>query len=167
MTKSNKRHARPIMLESYFDCDQTNAVGRVRHYLDTLTYFRPRGFSKLAREGARFIRQLEAVGDDATGEASDVYQFADEWKSDVESLLTEHGRKVERNPYIVFGQYWCSGDVGYYVYLDNVEADLYVDDLADVPRGFSGEVICRSDHGNVSLYTYSRGRNTRCVFSIG
>jgi hypothetical protein len=35
---------------------------------------------------------------------------------------------------------------------------LRVDDLSEVPRGYTGEVLHVSDHGNMSLYAYSRGR---------
>ena len=42
---------------------------------------------------------------------------------------------------------------------------LKVNDLAEVPTGHSGEVLHVNDHGNMSLYAYSRGRG-REVWSI-
>ena len=35
---------------------------------------------------------------------------------------------------------------------------LRVSDLCEVPAGYSGEVLLVNDHGNMSLYAYSRGR---------
>lgn len=35
---------------------------------------------------------------------------------------------------------------------------LKVDDLSEVPTGYSGSVLHVSDHGNLTLYAYSRGR---------
>jgi hypothetical protein len=35
---------------------------------------------------------------------------------------------------------------------------LKVSDLSEVPTGYTGEVLQVSDHGNMSLYAYSRGR---------
>ena len=38
------------------------------------------------------------------------------------------------------------------------DGGIVVDDLPEVPRGFSGTVLHSNDHGNVSLYRASRGR---------
>jgi hypothetical protein len=42
---------------------------------------------------------------------------------------------------------------------------LKVDDLSEVPTGYTGEVLQVSDHGNMTLYAYSRGRG-REVWAI-
>jgi hypothetical protein len=48
---------------------------------------------------------------------------------------------------------WCSE-----YFPDDSFDGLKVDDLSDVPRGYSGEVLVISDHGNMTLYSCSRGR---------
>lgn len=35
---------------------------------------------------------------------------------------------------------------------------LKVDDLSEVPKGYTGEVLHVNDHGNMTLYYYSRGK---------
>lgn len=35
---------------------------------------------------------------------------------------------------------------------------LQVSDLSEVPTGYNGQVLLVNDHGNMSLYSYSRGR---------
>jgi hypothetical protein len=42
---------------------------------------------------------------------------------------------------------------------------LKINDLSEVPTGFTGEVLHVNDHGNMSLYAYSRGRG-REVWAI-
>jgi|SRR5215469_6658843 len=71
-------------------------------------------------------------------------------------------------PYFYFGAHPGDGaDYGYWL-SENFDDDfdgLKVDDLAGVPKGFSGEVLVVNDHGNMSLYAYSRGRG-REIWSI-
>ena len=45
------------------------------------------------------------------------------------------------------------------------DCSIKVDDLADVPTWFRGEIALISDHGNVSLYVKT-ARGTREVWSI-
>jgi hypothetical protein len=42
---------------------------------------------------------------------------------------------------------------------------LRVDDTSEVPRGYSGQALVVSDHGNLTLMAYSRGRG-REIWSI-
>lgn len=64
-------------------------------------------------------------------------------------------------PYFYFGSHPGDGsDYGYWL-SEGFEQDfegLKVNDLSEVPRGFTGEVLIVNDHGNMSLYAYSRGR---------
>jgi hypothetical protein len=64
-------------------------------------------------------------------------------------------------PYFYFGAHPDDGsDYGYWL-SEGFEDDfdgLKVDDLSEVPTGYSGEVLHVSDHGNMTLYAYSRGR---------
>lgn len=71
-------------------------------------------------------------------------------------------------PYFYFGAHPEDGaDYGFWLpesFVDDFEG-LKVSDLSEVPIRHSGEVLLVNDHGNVSLYTYSRGRS-REIWSI-
>lgn len=148
---------RPI-LGCAFDPDQMNDLEQIQAYVDELRYYRPHGFGKLAREGEEFIRGAEM---DA---GVDYYS---EWMSDCDSLLTEWARRVERHDYISFGPFDHGGAVGFYIDVESArdEADLIVDDLSEVPRGFTGLIVVVNDHGNVSAHRYSRGKS-RGLFAV-
>lgn len=64
-------------------------------------------------------------------------------------------------PYFYFGSHPGDGaDYGYWLsegFEDEFDG-LKVDDLSEVPTGYTGEVLLVNDHGNMSLYAYSRGR---------
>lgn len=50
-------------------------------------------------------------------------------------------------------------DIGWWPAWDSIEEDsLKVGDLAEVPKGHTGNVLLVSDHGNAALYSYQRGR---------
>lgn len=67
-------------------------------------------------------------------------------------------------PYFYFGAHPGDGsDYGWWLPDDFLQewkdyGDLKVDDLSEVPRGYTGEVLHVNDHGNMSLYVYSRGK---------
>ena len=148
---------RTPVLGPAFDQDQTNDYGRVQNYLAELRYYRPRGFSKLAKEGEKILRDIEKSEE----------SFFDEWATDIDSLLTEWARRVTRNDYISFGPFEHTGDVGFYIAVDlALEDGARFDDLADVPKGFSGLVCIVNDHGNVTAYNFSNGRRTREIFAV-
>lgn len=64
-------------------------------------------------------------------------------------------------PYFYFGAHPGDGaDYGYWLsegFTDDFDG-LKVSDLSEVPTGYTGEVLVVNDHGNCSLYAYSRGR---------
>ena len=64
-------------------------------------------------------------------------------------------------PYFYFGAHPGDGtDYGYWL-SEGFEDEFYglkVNDLSEVPTGYTGEVLVVNDHGNYSLYSYSRGR---------
>jgi hypothetical protein len=133
-----------------FDPDQLNERERADAYAAELRYYRPRGFAAVARD-------LERAD----------LEFDYDAMHDADELLTEWARRVTRNPYIVFGPFPHGGAVGFYVDADSAvdDADLQVDDMSEVPRGFSGLVVHVNDHGNVTAYRYSRGRS-RELFAV-
>lgn len=63
--------------------------------------------------------------------------------------------------YFYFGSHPSDGaDFGFWL-SDGFAEDfdgLKVNDLSEVPRGYTGEVLHVNDHGNTSLYAYARGR---------
>lgn len=159
MTKIRK----PIIGEA-FDAHQMNDAERVHAYCRELEYYRPRGFSSLAREGATLFRQLS--GDTCP---ADTAERMDSWIDAVESLLTEWAQRTMRNTYICFGPMsdaW--GGIGFYVAVESAldDCDIRLDAGDDVPRGFTGQAAFITDHGNVAVRRYSRGRMTRELFDV-
>ena len=148
-----------------FDPDFRDDAGRVSAYLDELRYYRPRGYGKLAKEGDSYLKRIEA--DDQTLETAHWY----EWMGDVDQMLTEWARRVLRHDYISYGPFPHGGAVGFYVSVDAFldDCDLKVDDLGEVEKvmgkGFSGLIAQVSDHGNVTGFSYSRGR-ARELFAV-
>lgn len=64
-------------------------------------------------------------------------------------------------PGFYFGAHPGDGsDYGYWLSESFVEDfdELKVADLSEVPKGYRGSLLHVNDHGNVSLYTASRGR---------
>jgi hypothetical protein len=112
------------------------------------------------RAHRKLIREIEARMESET-------YFEDE---DSPEDLAELFNALEEYclPYFYFGAHPGDGsDYGYWL-SENFEEDfdgLKVSDLSEVPTGFSGEVLHVSDHGNPSLYAYSRGRR-RAVWSL-
>jgi hypothetical protein len=145
------RNKKAPVLGSHFDAHQMNIQGTVREYIDTLEWYRPRGFAKLRDEGAKLLRKPDDHDD---------WQWVSEWQDECDDLLTEWARRVARHDYITFGPFEASGDVGFYIHTDGAleDADRKVRDLSEVPRGYSGFVVHVNDHGNVSGYRFARGR---------
>jgi len=90
------------------------------------------------------------------------------WQEDTLEWLTN--RLDERSlPYSYFGTNQGDGsDFGWWpVDLDDLDPDdvMKVGDTSDVPKGYTGTVMYVNDHGNVTLYQYSRGR-AREIWSI-
>jgi hypothetical protein len=65
-------------------------------------------------------------------------------------------------PYFYFGAHPGDGaDYGFWLsdsFQDDFEG-LKVSDLSEVPQAYSGEVLLVNDHGNMTLYSYSRGKS--------
>ena len=156
---TTRKHKRLPIIGCAFSPDFRSAIENVEAYIDELRYYKPRGFSKLVKEGEAFIRGAEL------GIGADYYS---EWKDDCDSLLTEWAQRVARNQYLIFGPFPDGGAIGFYVNTDGAleDCDLKVDDLSGIPRGFSGMVCEVNDHGNVTAMIFSRGRKCRELFSV-
>ena len=67
--------------------------------------------------------------------------------------------------YFFFGAHAGDGaDYGYWLsecFSEDFDG-LKVNDLSEVPTGFTGEVLHVNDHGNMTLYAYSRRRRGNC-----
>lgn len=147
---------RQPILECAFDPDQCNERETIRYYVAELEYYRPRGYAALVKEAQAIL--------DAEDSDFDCWH---EWYDEVDDLLTDWARRIERHDYISYGPFPHGGAVGFYIYHEGAieDCDLKVDDLSEVPRGFSGLVVHVNDHGNVSAYQYSRGKS-RELFAI-
>jgi hypothetical protein len=155
MTKRNRRPLIGVAFES----ELTNLEGNVAYYIDTLEWYGRRRFSKLIKEGRSIAAELETDSEDAG-------QFAYEWMSECDDALSEYARSVERHDYVYFGPE--NGAVGFWYSVDSAleDADLKVDAGDEVPVGFSGLAAFVTDHGNVSLYRYSRGRGIELFSAV-
>lgn len=139
---------KPIIGES-FNPEYGNLGECATQMARELEYYRPHGFARLRDE-------LESLS-----EGDDISEAIDE----ACELLTDWARRVARHDFISFR---CEGDfAGFAIDVESAQedSDLRVDDLADVPRGFSGLVSVVSDHGNVTAYAFSRGRK-RELFAV-
>jgi hypothetical protein len=118
-------------------------------FLDTLASQKP-----LRREHRKLLRQVKQNIDQ-----TEDYFDSEDSDYDLEELFDALGSYAL--PYFYFGAHPGDGsDYGFWL-TEGVEDDfdgIKVNDLADVPKAFSGEVLVTTDHGNLSLYSYSRGR---------
>jgi hypothetical protein len=90
------------------------------------------------------------------------YYGTDDAQYDLEALFDALGEYCL--PYFYFGAHPGDGsDYGYWLsedFQDSFADDggLIVNDTADIPRAYTGEVLFVNDHGNMTLYSASRGR---------
>lgn len=117
----------------------------------------PEFTSELRRLGHRskeLTRIEKAMGVPGYFETEDAYNDL-EWLFDA---LGEHAL-----PYMYFGAHPGDGsDYGFWI-SDSIDYDfegLRVDDTAEVPEDYTGEVLHVNDHGNMTLYTAKRGKLT-------
>lgn len=119
---------------------------------------------RLSKDERKAVRKIQArVNKCLTGRygEDDEYFVSEESQWDLDELtniLENHSL-----PYFHFGAHdgdgadfgwWLSSDFPH----DSSFDGLQVNDLSKVPTGYSGEVLHVSDHGNLTLYTFSRGR---------
>jgi hypothetical protein len=158
-----KRSTRKPIIGEAFDSHFMNDSGRIACYVRELRYYRPRGFAALAKEGdklASVIDTDECDGFDA--------ERMDSWIDEVETLLTDWARRTMRNDYVSFGPFEHCGSVGFYYAVESAldDCDIRLDAGDSVPRGFTGQAAFVTDHGNVTIQTFSRGRKCRELLSV-
>lgn len=79
---------------------------------------------------------------------------------DLESLFDELNN-INNLPYVYFGSHPGDGsDYGYWIdeLLEYDFEELKVNDLAEIPTGYTGECLYTNDHGNMTLYNVVNGR---------
>ena len=121
-------------------------------FVDELRSMRP-----LHRSHRAELREIEArMAQDGYFDSEDADIDLNEFLFDV---LNEYAM-----PYFYFGSHPGDGcDYGYWLseeWEEQLEENggMKVADLAEVPKGFTGDVAQVSDHGNLTMYRYSRGR---------
>jgi hypothetical protein len=118
----------------------------------------------LARDARRLRQHRQLIKEANTVDPS---------SDDAAETLQELSEALETfaPPYCYFGAHPGDGaDFGFWLsesfQHEFAETDgLQVDDLSDVPTRYSGEVLHVNDHGNATLYAYSRGRG-REIWSV-
>lgn len=160
-----KKAQRMPAIGEAFDSDQMNDPERIESYIRELEYYKPRGFSRLAKEGRAIVRTMWA---DAETDRMNAWDFGHDWKLEVEALLTNWARRVERHEFISFGPFPYSGSTGFWIDVGEArnDADIVLDAGDSVPRGFSGLAVFVNDHGNVHAQRFSRGRMVRNLFDV-
>jgi hypothetical protein len=114
----------------------------------------------LARRHRRLVREINARMN-----AEDYFTLEDA-DFDLEELTEALNEYAP--PGFYFGSHPGDGaDFGYWLSESFAEDfdGLRVSDTSEVPTGFTGEVLHINDHGNLTLYSYSRGRR-REVWAI-
>jgi hypothetical protein len=159
---ANRKTHNPIMGEA-FDTDQMNDSDRVASYARELRYYRPRGFAALANEGDNLASVVDA--DECNGFDCERMH---EWFDEVDEMLTAWAQRKTRNEYIHFGKADGQGSVGFWYSVESAieDCDIRLDAGDGVPRGFSGMACFVTDHGNVTVQTFSRGRMCRELLSV-
>lgn len=117
----------------------------------------------LRREHQKLIREIEARlnSDESTMPYTcpEDYFVSEDAGFDLEALFDALNNYAL--PYFYFGAHPGDGaDYGFWLsegFKDDFDG-LKVSDTSEVPKGYTGEVLHVNDHGNMTLYAYSRGR---------
>jgi len=117
--------------------------------------FKRAPYRKLIREANQCLRRLNGEGTKAQQQEAE--EYASEIVNDLIDNLTEFAP-----PLAYFGSHPGDGaDYGFWLHED-FQRDfdgLQVEDTADIPRNYRGEVLHMNDHGNATLYVaMSRGK---------
>lgn len=117
----------------------------------------------LHREHRAILRSVEG---NMRRMKSPAYFTTEQPRWDVDALIDALEAYAPEGFY--FGSHPGDGaDFGYWLaesYIDDFDG-LRVDDTADVPKGYTGQVLFVNDHGNATLYRASRGKLSE-VWSI-
>jgi hypothetical protein len=120
-------------------------------FISELRYQKP-----LHREHRKLIREIEA---NMRRMKSPAYFDSEQVQWDLEALFD--ALEAYAPAYFYFGAHPGDGaDYGYWLSDDWEQGfdGIKVSDTSEIPTGYTGEVLHVSDHGNLTLYTCSRGR---------
>lgn len=112
--------------------------------------------AKTRREHRKLCSEIEARME------QDGYYESDDAAEDLNECLFD-ALDTYAAPYFYFGSHPGDGsDYGFWLIEDFEESfdGLKVEDLADVPKDYRGEVAVVNDHGNVTLYSKSARKLT-------
>ena len=125
--------------------EETNTEELVTQLIEELRSQKP-----LHRVHRRLIREIESR---MCGES---YHEDGDDQTDIDDLMEALSEYAP--PYFRFRKERWS--YGYFLSssFDEEFDGLHVTDLSAVPRGYVGEVVVVNDHGNMTLYAYSRRR---------
>lgn len=123
------------------------------------------------RKHLKLIREIESNIGRYDGEKSadsvEFYYQSDECTEHLQELFEALDEYAP--PYFYFGSHPGDGsDYGFWL-AENFQDDfdgLKVDGISEVPRGYTGECLIVNDHGNMSLYVFTRGRITRTCWDL-
>jgi len=120
-------------------------------FLDALDSF------KLSRNERNAVRAISKKA--RNSHRNNYYNLTETADADLDELFDILNNQAPAGVY--FGGH--AGDCADYGFWIDVEFEtnfdgLKVSDLAEVPKGHSGEVLHVNDHGNMTLYAYRRGR---------
>lgn len=111
---------------------------------------------RLTKEERKQVSLIAKVDYTGTEEFQDVEGLHEDDLQTLFDILDAHSL-----PYFYFGAHPGDGaDFGWWL-SETIEQDfdgLKVNDTSEVPKGYSGEVLHVNDHGNLTLYSASRGR---------
>jgi hypothetical protein len=117
-------------------------------------------FLRLTKDERKEVRHIDRRFTHASINTDDAYwqdEISDFDLEELFSVLNAHSL-----PYFSFGSHEGDGaDYGWWLpsSFDEDFDGLRVSDTSEVPRGYTGEVLHVNDHGNITLYSYSRGRS--------
>lgn len=151
-----------------FDTHQMAEGDRIRAYITTLNWYQPSGYTLLVVEGEKLLPMVDAADTRADAFDNTPYEGVSEWMQKCDECLTSWAQLTERNQYIIFGPFQDTGDVGFYYDVESAlsDADLKIAAGDTPPKAFTGLLAEVTDHGNVTVSTYSRGRRSRELFSV-
>ena len=98
---------------------------------------------------------------------TNIYYSSEDSDFDLQELFDAMDEICYTTPYCYFGSHPGDGaDYGFWIDHEAIEDDvrfgelLSVEDLADVPDKYEGNVIVTNDHGNMTLYNVHKGKTT-------
>lgn len=148
-----------VVVGAAFNPEMNNLSENISEYVSQLEYYRPRGFGKIRDEMRKLLNKPEDHED---------WEYAWEMMQDADELLSDFARRQLGHDYVQHGPFEHGGAVGFYYNVDCAleDADLKIDSGDEVPKGFTGLLAEVTDHGNVTVSRWFKGRRGRELFAV-